>query len=229
MGLLELYYKFGPICGFYIGPQSVISISGYEACKEAFLNENLNGRPDNAPARMKSKGKRMGTKKTCSLVHEIPFYIFSFAGVMLVDGDFWMIQKRFMVHHLRELGYGKKNMEDLVQNEVRILLTDMKCQIEERGSIFEFKNYFNVSLVNSLWMMLASTRFERTDPRLKLLIELFDAVFRSGDIVRVAFPCPAILLKLFPAVFAKLGRMDLLKEVWKFIEVQISELLKLTL
>jgi hypothetical protein len=48
------------VCGFYIGPQPVISISGYEACKEAFMNENLNGRPDNGPARMKSKGKRMG-------------------------------------------------------------------------------------------------------------------------------------------------------------------------
>jgi hypothetical protein len=60
MGLLELYYRYGPVCGFYIGPQPVISISGYEACKEAFMNENLNGRPDNGPARMKSKGKRMG-------------------------------------------------------------------------------------------------------------------------------------------------------------------------
>jgi hypothetical protein len=101
-----------------------------------------------------------------------------------------------------------------------VLLADMKRQFHDEGNVFEFKNYFNISLVNALWVMLASARFERDDPRLKSLVELFDVVFRSGDIVRVAFPCPAILMKLFPAVFAKLGRMDLLKEVWKFIEVR---------
>jgi hypothetical protein len=69
MGLLELYYRYGPVCGFYIGPQPVISISGYEACKEAFMNENLNGRPDNGPARMKSKGKRLGTETNSSSQH----------------------------------------------------------------------------------------------------------------------------------------------------------------
>ncbi|XP_046455635.1 methyl farnesoate epoxidase-like [Daphnia pulex] len=203
MGLLELYYRYGPVCGFYIGPQPVISISGYEACKEAFMNENLNGRPDNGPARMKSKGKRM--------------------GVMLVDGDFLTIQKRFTLHHLRDFGYGRQNMESLVSKEVAVLLADMKRQFHDEGNVFEFKNYFNISLVNALWVMLASARFERDDPRLKSLVELFDVVFRSGDIVRVAFPCPAILMKLFPAVFAKLGRMDLLKEVWKFIEEAIDE------
>ncbi|EFX83753.1 hypothetical protein DAPPUDRAFT_301662 [Daphnia pulex] len=203
MGLLELYYRYGPVCGFYIGPQPVISISGYEACKEAFMNENLNGRPDNGPARMKSKGKRM--------------------GVMLVDGDFLTIQKRFTLHHLRDIGFGRQNMESLVSKEVAVLLADMKRQFHDEGNIFEFKNYFNISLVNALWVMLASARFERDDPRLKSLVELFDVVFRSGDIVRVAFPCPAILMKLFPAVFAKLGRMDLLKEVWKFIEEAIDE------
>ena len=60
MGLLTLYNQFGPIVGFYIGNQPVISICGYEACQEAFAIESLNGRPDNGPARMKSKGKRMG-------------------------------------------------------------------------------------------------------------------------------------------------------------------------
>ncbi len=54
------YFGIYMIVGFYIGPQPVVSICGFEFCKEAFMNENLNGRPDNAPAKMKSKGKRMG-------------------------------------------------------------------------------------------------------------------------------------------------------------------------
>lgn len=139
---------------------------------------------------------------------------------MLVDGDFLTIQKRFTLQHLRDFGFGRQNMESLVKEEVAVLLADMERQLRDEGNVFEFKNYFNISLVNALWVMLASARFERDDPRLKSLVELFDVVFRSGDIVRVAFPCPAILMKLFPFVFAKLGRMDLLKDVWKFIEVK---------
>jgi len=139
---------------------------------------------------------------------------------MLVDGDFLTVQKRFTLHHLRVFGFGRQNMESLVNKEVAVLLADMERQFQDEGNVFEFRNYFNISLVNALWVMLASARFERDDRRLKSLIELFDVVFRSGDIVRVAFPCPAILMKIFPALFAKLGRMDLLKEVWKFIEVR---------
>ena len=139
---------------------------------------------------------------------------------MLVDGDFLTIQKRFTLQHLRDFGFGRQNMESLVKEEVAVLLADMERQLRDKGNVFEFKNYFNISLVNALWVMLASARFERDDPRLKSLVELFDVVFRSGDIVRVAFPCPAIIIKIFPFVFTKLGRMDLLKDVWKFIEVK---------
>ena len=139
---------------------------------------------------------------------------------MLVDGDFWTIQKRFTLQHSRDFGFGRQNMETLVNKEVAVLLADMDRQLYQKGNDFEFKNFFNISLVNALWVMLASSRFERDDPRLKSLVELFDVVFRSGDIVRVAFPCPVIFMTLFPSIFAKLGRMDLLTEVWKFIEVK---------
>ena len=145
--------------------------------------------------------------------------VYSCAGIMLVDGDFWAVQKRFTLRRMRQFGFGTRNMENLLKEEVEVLLKDMKLQLSNNGHIFEFKNYFNISLVNALWQMLASARFERDDRRLQTLVELFNVVGRSGDIVRVAFPCPAIVMKLFSPLFNKMGRMDLLKEVWEFIEV----------
>lgn len=59
-GLTELHTQYGPVIGFCIGPQPVVSFGGSQACKEALQIESLNGRPDSAPARMKSRGKRMG-------------------------------------------------------------------------------------------------------------------------------------------------------------------------
>lgn len=148
--------------------------------------------------------------------------VYSIKGVMLVDGHFLIIQKRFTLSRMREFGFGRKNMQSLLNNEVQVLLGQMKRHLHKNGNIFEFKNYFNISLINTLWWILASDRFERDDRRLLILVELFDLVGRSGDIVQVAFPCPITLMKLFSAVFPKLGRMDLLKEVWKFIEVRLN-------
>ncbi len=140
---------------------------------------------------------------------------------MLVDGDFWAVQKRFTLRHMRQFGFATRSMESLIKQEVELLLEEMKRQLDDDGNIFEFKNYFNISLVNTLWLMLASARFEHDDPRLRALVELFNVVGRSGDIVRVAFPCPAILMKLVTRLFPKMGRMDLLTEVWKFIDVTL--------
>jgi len=61
-GLDQLHKIHGLILGFRIGPQLVVSIAGYEACKEALQIATLEGRPDNAPARMKSKGNRRGAR-----------------------------------------------------------------------------------------------------------------------------------------------------------------------
>lgn len=110
-------------------------------------------------------------------------------------------------------------MECLIGDEIQNLLADMKQQLQGSGAVFQFKNYFNISLINTLWWMLAGTRFERGDTRLQKLMELFDAVGRSGDIVRVALPCPLFLMKLVSSLFPKIGRMDLLGEVCEFIKV----------
>ena len=141
---------------------------------------------------------------------------------MLVDGPFWATQRRFTLAHMREFGFGKTNMESLIDHEVQSMLADMKQKLEDSGRVFHFKNYFNIPLINTLWWILAGARFEPTDLRLRTLIELFDSVGRSGDIVSVAFPCPMILMKLFTSLFPKMGRMDLLGQVRTFIEVSFE-------
>lgn len=58
MKLAEIY---GPIVGFFVGPkQPFISICGYEAVREALLNQDLNGRPEGIAFLEKSLGKNLG-------------------------------------------------------------------------------------------------------------------------------------------------------------------------
>ncbi|MPC76280.1 Methyl farnesoate epoxidase [Portunus trituberculatus] len=45
--LWGLSSTYGPVVGLYFGTQPVVVVNGWEAVKEALLNDDLNGRPEN--------------------------------------------------------------------------------------------------------------------------------------------------------------------------------------
>lgn len=59
--LKKLGDVYGPVTGLFLGPtQPFIIVRGYEAVKEALLNDDLNGRMDSSIIRARSYGKRIG-------------------------------------------------------------------------------------------------------------------------------------------------------------------------
>lgn len=63
IALEKLAEIHGPVVGFYLGPKAFISVCGYEAVREAFLNEDLNGRPSNAVVQFRTFHQRLGNSK----------------------------------------------------------------------------------------------------------------------------------------------------------------------
>lgn len=140
---------------------------------------------------------------------------------MLVDEEFWSIQRRFSLRTMRRLGtLGKlsNEMEELMKKEI-VLLMD---RIRLSGSVQEFKHLFSVPFLNVLWGLLGNRQNAECRPdhaHMEALVKLIDFITQSGDIVRAALPIPSILLQMFPNLFAKMGRMDLMEPVWAFINV----------
>jgi len=59
--MINMSKIYGPVVGFYLGPrQAFVSVCGYEATKEALLNEDLNARPNLASIRERTFNKRLG-------------------------------------------------------------------------------------------------------------------------------------------------------------------------
>lgn len=57
----NLAKTYGPVTGFYMGlTQPFISVVGYDAVKEALLNDDLNSRPSGAVLRSRSLGEKLG-------------------------------------------------------------------------------------------------------------------------------------------------------------------------
>lgn len=58
--LQNLAKKYGPVTGFFLGPQAFVSVVGPQAIKEALLNEDLNGRPSGAIIKSRTFGEKLG-------------------------------------------------------------------------------------------------------------------------------------------------------------------------
>ncbi|KAI9553139.1 hypothetical protein GHT06_021032 [Daphnia sinensis] len=197
---------YGPVVGFFMGPsQIVISVCGHEAVKEALLNEDLNGRPYFAIAVARSFGEQL--------------------GVVFVTGQFWQEQRRFIMRHLRDLGFGKTSIEDQMMGELGDLIKDIenKCQSNLKR-IVDFKGIFQVSVINILWAIIAGERFQRNDPKFQQLLTANELIFRAGNIVRGSIPIPALVLKHFRFVREFIGiKTELIEPIHKFIQGTIED------
>jgi hypothetical protein len=52
------------------------------------------------------------------------------AGVLLTDEEFWQDQRRFVLRHLKEFGFGRRTMADLVEEEAGQLVKAFQQKLE---------------------------------------------------------------------------------------------------
>jgi len=72
--------------------------------------------------------------------------------------------RRFTLRQLRDFGFGKKSMEELIMVEVSELIESFK---DFHGqSVSEIKEKLLIAVVNSLWAITTGNRFSHKDKRL---------------------------------------------------------------
>lgn len=221
--MIKLSQIYGPVTGYYVGPsQFFVSVCGYEAVREALNNQDLDGRPDSAARRERNFGKRLGNKlENIQTMYFIPLFTRLMTGLMFVDGDFYREQRRFAVRHLRDLGFGRTSMEDLIHEEIRDLMAEISEQAASSpNNVVDFKGIFNLSILNVLWALIGGERFDRNDTRLAQLLEMVELFARSFKPLTAAISVPGFLLRLFPSLRTLMGlRNDIFQPMHDFIRV----------
>ncbi|CAL8126612.1 unnamed protein product [Orchesella dallaii] len=97
-------------------------------------------------------------------------------GIVSTEGELWEVHRRFLLRQLRDFGFGKSTMEQLILEEVNETIAQLKSYGEK--PISTVKEIFQVSVINSLWTIVANERFKHDDPR--LLTMMADS-FRMTD------------------------------------------------
>ncbi|KAJ9584216.1 hypothetical protein L9F63_021441, partial [Diploptera punctata] len=145
--------KYGPVVGCSFGTSKMVAVCGPQEVLEVLRRDEFQGRPKGDFFKERSFNK--------------------YLGVFFSDGPFWVEQRRFTLRHLRDFGFGKKSMQDLILDE-SVVSCGNSVPIRTATGMFA------VSTLNVLWGMLAGTRYSRDDAELKDLLEKLTKNFRSG-------------------------------------------------
>ncbi|XP_061455487.1 cytochrome P450 2W1-like isoform X3 [Rhineura floridana] len=150
--LLKLAKKYGPVFTLHFGFQKVVVLTGYEAVRDALVNftEEFVDRPP------------------------IPIFeeIQRGNGVFFSTGELWRTTRRFTMSSMRNLGMGKKLIEERIIEELSFLVQDIKSF---EGKPFNLRT-FNIAPTNITFVLLFGERFDYKDPIFITLLKLIDEV-----------------------------------------------------
>lgn len=134
----HFYETYGPVVGIRIGRTPIVIVSGREAIREFYNMETINGRPNGFFYRIRTFNKRL--------------------GVVFSDGDFWDIQRKFSLKILRQMGMGRANMIEQIEQEC-IEMVKFFTKKSENGELIEMQHAFDIPVLNILWTLVAGYRY----------------------------------------------------------------------
>ncbi|KAJ9580644.1 hypothetical protein L9F63_024179 [Diploptera punctata] len=201
----ELAKEYGPVVGLRVGKDRQVVLCGYEGIKEMLTREEFDGRPQGPFYETRTWGVRR--------------------GVLLTDEDFWQEQRRFVLRHLKEFGFGRRTMSDLVEQEAEQLVQAFR-QLKFTGTCVACMGMidaFGVYVLNTLWSMLAGIRYSHTDSELKKLQGLLTELFANIDMVGCLFSQFPVLRFLAPELSGYKQFIYIHQKLWEFLKAELDK------
>ena len=149
-------------------------------------------------------------------------YVHGFHGIVVTEGKEWQEQRRFTMKTLKDFGFGKSSMEEIMHQEIRYFCDQLS---KDAGPCVNLTNRFNVLVINSLWRIIGGKRFDYEDSSFSNLVNYLNKGFSA------IAPTPRLaLLFLFPFLrnwAPKLTGFDAMQKgyhgIYSFLEKEINE------
>ncbi|KAM8806029.1 cytochrome P450 2H1-like [Eudromia elegans] len=149
--LEKLSQKYGPVFTIRLGPKEVVVLYGYDAVKEALIDQadDFSGRG------------------------ALPLFdkFFKGTGIINSNGEAWRQLRRFALTTLRDFGMGKKGIEERIQEEAHFLVERLR---NTRERPFDPNNYIIHAVSNIICSVVFGDRFDYEDKKFLTLLDLLD-------------------------------------------------------
>jgi len=135
------------------------------------------------------------------------------------SGKSWASQRNFIVKHLKNFGFGKKDLEVVIARESNDLVDHILSLGDTTVEMNGFT--FAVPILNVLWDMVAGHSLQREDKQLKKMLDLMNFVFCS-KIFFAAMAMPWVRF-IFPSLTGYNKRLEALQSMQDYIRKEIRE------
>ena len=119
-------------------------------------------------------------------------------GIAATQGHHWTTQRRFSLKSLKDLGFGRKSLEDSIHFEVEEIIE--QCFSSEEDILLG--SDFNIPIINILWQIVANKRLSPDSRKDRELIKLVTDFFSSPA---VGMPLPELAYAVLPKSLARLS------------------------
>ncbi|XP_063136437.1 cytochrome P450 2C7-like isoform X4 [Rattus norvegicus] len=146
--LTKFSKTYGPVFTLYLGSQPTVILHGYEAIKEALIDngEKFSGRGSYPMIENVTKG----------------------FGIVFSNGNRWKEMRRFTIMTFRNLGIGKRNIEDRVQEEAQCLVEELR---KTKGSPCDPSLILNCAPCNVICSITFQNHFDYKDKEMLTFME----------------------------------------------------------
>ena len=119
-------------------------------------------------------------------------------GIAATQGHHWTTQRRFSLKSLKDLGFGRKSLEDSIHFEVEEIIE--QCFSSEEDILLG--SDFNIPIINILWQIVANKRLSPDSRKDRELIKLVTDFFSTPA---VGMPLPTLAYAVLPKSLARLS------------------------
>ncbi|KAG0727780.1 Cytochrome P450 2L1 [Chionoecetes opilio] len=194
--------KYGNTFSLRVGSQTLVTMCDYKTIKEAFSRYEFIDRPNWKVLNFLSDGEM--------------------AGVIFRNGVPWQTLRRFLLRHLRDMGMGKSRLDDAILREADELVKDFKTYTH--GPTL-FPPSINVAILNVIWQLVASRRYDVNDEEIKKFANLVKKF--QDDITLLALPDFFPWLRYLPGpLVRRLCREDDLRAAVKIGRGMMEEVVR---
>ncbi|KAF0030181.1 hypothetical protein F2P81_016912 [Scophthalmus maximus] len=195
----KLSESYGPVLTVYLGRQRTVVLVGYDAVKEALVDQadDFTGRAPIPFLNRATKGY----------------------GLAISNGERWRQLRRFTLTTLRDFGMGRKGMEAWIQEESKHLVARIN---DTGGTSFDPTFFLSCTVSNVICCLVFSQRFSYDDDNFLYLLHTISETlkFGSSPLGQLYNVFPWLMQRLPGRQHKVIARIDELRE---FIMKKIQE------